>query len=79
MRQALQPRRLVGARLSTPVPWSTFLTSTKVVLIESVGSIALCPTHAAVDTDADAGCILAEGVQQFCQDLDVDPMDIVMV
>lgn len=29
--------------------------------------------------DADAGCILAEGVQQFCQDLDVDPMDIVMV
>lgn len=30
-------------------------------------------------TDASAGCIQAEGVQQFCQDLDVDPMDIITV
>ncbi len=35
----------------------------------------ICPVH----TDPSAGCIQAEGVQQFCQDLDVDPMDVITV
>lgn len=41
--------------------------------------LCLYALSAHVLSDADAGCILAEGVQQFCEDLEVDPMDIVMV